>query len=746
MLRSSFPLALLVLSLGAQIVRAQDAGAPANAPANAPAAAPDKVMQAVPLRDDETIRLDGWVDDEVWRRIAPISDFLMQEPVEGGAPSERTEVRVAYDANYLYIALMAFDSDPDGIKAFQKRWDQSLATDDRFMWILDTYRDQRSAYFFEINPAGLMGDGLLRTGQGTSINKAWTGIWRAWTQRGPDGWSAEIRIPFRTLNFDPSSENWGINFQRTIRRKNEELLWSGEKRSQGLIRPQNAGVLTGLANVSQGLGVDVIPYALGTQQAAGTPTLRTANEARVGVDVNYSITPNLRAGFTVNTDFAETDVDDRQVNLTRFPLFFPERRAFFLEGASVFSFAPSSFPNPFFSRRIGLADGQPVPVIGGARLIGRAGKQDIGFVHLRTGGGPDARPTEDFTVARVSRNIFRESSVGMIYTRRSADGDPLPDQHTFGADLELSTSQFLGNRNLQLQAFAVYHTDPTPDAITTSWSDRSVRGMRLNFPNRPWDAHVSFREYGSAYDPAVGFARRIGYRRLQPSVSWRPLVPQVRAIREIGFEYFNEYLTDDRWRPLTVNNRIKPLTVRFESGDEISTQLLWNFEYLDADFDVLRDGRFVIPVGEYANRGVRIEAQTARFRRLVGSANVQRAGFWNGTRDDVNLDMTVRPVPGVNLTTAWVYNAATLPEGSFEAQIYRFLASVDFTPLLSLNLNTQYDNVTRQLGTQQRLVWIVSPGNTVFLVYQHNWRNPVDDRLFTLQRQLSLKVTLTQRL
>lgn len=387
-----------------------------------------------------------------------------------------------------------------------------------------------------------------------------------------------------------------------------------------------------------------------------------------------------------------------------------------------------------------------MPVLGGARLIGRAGKQDIGFVHLRTGGGADGRSAEDFTVARVSRNIFRESSVGLLYTRRAADGDPLPDQHTLGADLELSTSRFFGNRNLQFQAFAVYHTDPTPDSGTTSWSDRSVRGMRINYPNRPWDAHVSFREFGAAYDPAVGFAPRVGFRRLQPSVSWRPLVPQLKSVREFTFEYFNEYLSDDRWRPLTVNNRITPLGVRFESGDQITTQLLWNYEYLEADFDVLRNGRFVIPVGEYPNRGVRVQAQSASFRRVVGSASVQRAGFWTGTRDDVNLDFTVRPVPGVNLTAAWVHNAATLPEGSFEAQIYRLFASVDFTPLLSFNLNTQYDNVTRQVGMQQRLVWIVAPGNTVFLVYQHNWRNPIDDRIFTLQRQLSLKVSLTQRL
>jgi hypothetical protein len=709
-----------------------------------------KELRAHHLQPEDALSLDGRLDDAVWSRIEPMSDFRMQEPVEGGAPSERTEIRVAYDGDFLYIGAMLFDSDPDGIKGFQRRWDQGLGTDDRFMWVLDTYRDQRNAYFFEINPAGLMGDGLLRTGQGTSVNKAWNGIWRAWVHRSEEGWSAEIRIPFRTLNFDPGADSWGINFQRTIRRKNEELLWSGHRRSEGLFRPQNAGTLTGLGELSQGLGVEVIPYSLGTQRQSGAPGSPGDWSSRFGADVNYSITPNLRAGLTVNTDFAETDVDDRQVNLTRFPLVFPERRAFFLEGASVFSFAPSSSPNPFFSRRIGLADGQPVSVLGGARLIGRAGKQDVGLVHLRTREGIDGSAPEDFTVARVSRNIFRESSVGLLYTRRASDGDTLPDRHTLGVDLELGTSRFMGRRNLQLQAFAVYHTDGRPEvpgttAAPTSWSDRSVRGFRLNFPNRPWDAHVSFREFGTAYDPAVGFAPRIGFRRTQPTVTWRPLVPQSRHIRELTFEYFNEYLTDNQWRPLTVNHRITPLGVRFESGDAITTELTWNFERLDRDFDILRDRRFVIPVGDYGNRGFRVQATSASFRRLSGTASFERTGFWTGTRDDVTANVTVRPIAGINMTANWVYNTVSLPTGGFDAQIYRVFTSVDMTPLVSLNLNVQYDNVSRLLGTQNRLVWILTPGNTIFLVYQHNWRNPVDERLFTLERQANLKINVTQR-
>ena len=709
------------------------------------APAPAKVLEARRLGPAESVRLDGVLDEDSWASARPISDFLMQEPVEGGAPSERTEVRVMFDDHNLYIGAMLHDSEPAQVKAFQRRWDQSLSTDDRFMWILDTYGDQRNAYFFEINPAGLMGDGLLKTGQGTSVTKDWNGIWRASVARGAHGWSAEIRIPFRTLNFRPDSEAWGINFQRTIRRRNEELVWSGHRRAQGLVRPQNAGTLVGLGRPSQGIGLEAIPYTIATRRSTSAGANASPTTAKAGVDLNYSVTPNLRAGLTINTDFAETEVDTRQVNLTRFPLVFPERRAFFLEGASVFNFATASGPNPFFSRRIGLTSSAPVPILGGVKLIGRAGRQDVGLIHMRTRAASDGTPGEDFTVARVSRNIFRESTIGLLYTRRASDGDSLVDRHTLGADLEMSTSRFLGNRNLQFQAFAVAHNDPDPRGSGSSLFDRSVRGLRLNFPNRPWEAHISYREFGTAYDPAVGFAPRVGFRRLQPSIAYTPLFARSARIREVGWEYFLEYLTAMDFTPLTVNHRIVPLRVRFETGDVVSAQLLGNFEALDEPFDILRDGRFVVPVGRYQNYGYRVEGSTASWRRVSGAASFQRLGFWTGTKDDWSADVTARPAAGVNLTANWGRSSVALPEGRFTTQLYRLFSGVDLTPLLSLNLNVQYDNVSRVVGTQNRLVWIVNPGNTVYLVYQQNWLNPVQERLTSLEHQAALKVNYTHR-
>jgi hypothetical protein len=502
-------------------------------------------IEAYRLQPEEVIILDGRVDEAFWDKVDPATDFLQQEPVTGNPASENTIVRVAYDSQSLYISAIFYDSEPEEIKAFQRKRDATLDTDDKFVFILDTYNDQRSAFYFEINPAGLMGDGILRVGQGTSVNRSWDGIWRAWVVKNEEGWMAEIKIPFMTLNFDRRNDTWGINFLRTIRRKNEEVLWTGYQRNQGIQRPQDAGKLTGLKNINQGIGVEAIPYGIvtGVRQRTDPESPKTEKlTSNLGGEVNYNITPNLKAGITINTDFAETEVDDRQINLTRFPLFFPERRAFFLEGSNIFLFAPSSNPNPYFSRRIGLQDGRPIPIRHGGRLIGRVKNTDLGFLHVRTG-EDEGRPGENFTVGRLVQNISEESSIGVIYTRRDTDGDSLPIRETIGMDLSMNTSKLFGNKNLQFETFFVGHSPSFFGDESSPW-DRSVRGARINFPNQPWSAHVSYREFGENYDPAVGFAPRVGFRRLQPSITYNPLWEKSGLIRELSWQYYFEYLME----------------------------------------------------------------------------------------------------------------------------------------------------------------------------------------------------------
>jgi hypothetical protein len=702
-------------------------------------------ISAYRLQPGEEINLDGWVDEDFWANIRAATDFRQQEPLPGVPATEQTEVRIAYDDQYLYIGAIFHDSEPDKIKAFQKKRDAILDTDDRFVFILDTYNDQRSAFYFEINPLGLMGDGILRIGQGTSINRSWDGIWRAWVVQSDKGWSAEIRIPFMTLNFDPNNDTWGVNFLRTIRRKNEETLWSGYQRHQGIARPQDAGKLINLENINQGLGIEAIPYALLSESRQRTnPEKPKSREVtyNMGGEINYNINPNLKAGVTFNTDFAETDVDDRQINLTRFPLFFPERRAFFLEGSNIFLFAPSSGPNPYFSRRIGLQGGRPIPIRYGGRLIGRINNTDVGFLQVRTGEEGE-RPGEQFTVARVLQNISNESTIGAIYTRRDTDGEDLPTRHTLGTDLSLSTSTFLRNKNLQFEAFFVGHTQ-THFGDTTGIRDRSVRGGRINFPNEPWNAHVSYREFGVNYDPAVGFAPRVGFRRLQPSVSYAPLWETSNLIRELRWEYYFEYLMFMDWRPATVNHRFQLLGIRFESGDQIGFSVNHNYENLDFNFDILRDERFVIPVGDYYNLGYSINARTAPFRKFGGAFTFAEAGFWTGDQTNISADVFLRPVVGLNMTATWLHTQVRLREGNFDTHLFRLITGYDFSPWVSVNFNVQYDNVTKFLGTNNRFTWVIRPGNTFFVVYNHNWQR-FDERMLSMENWTNIKFAYTFR-
>ena len=709
-----------------------------------------KSFKAFPIKSEE-IKLDGKLDDTFWSDVAGISDFLVQEPVEGGEPTEKTTIKVAYDENYLYIGAIFYDSDPDGIKAFKMRKDAPLNTDDRFMWILDTYLDGRNAYFFEINPRGLMGDGLLTIGQGRSLNKDWDGIWRPWTYIGDFGWSAEIRIPFHTLNFDPKTSTWGINFQRTIRRKNEEILWSGHKRNQGIYRPQDAGRLTGLNNISQGLGLELVGY--GKAEA-----LKVQNESEGGynnsqsldggLDVNYNITPGLKASLTVNTDFAETEVDDRQINLTRFPIRFPEKRDFFLEGANIFRFAPSSGVYPYFSRKIGLRSGNPIPILYGGRVIGKIGKVEVAAQQVKTR-ETDNFNSEDFSVIRLKQNFLKESSIGVLYTRRHTNKGkefvpPLQDRNTLGVDLTLNTSTFLKNQNLQFQAFAVIHNPETPGEINNNIWDRSARGLRFNFPNDPWSGSLSYREFGVSYDPAVGFSRRNSFRRVEPRIRFSPILEKSSTIRELKWEVSFENLMSLQWKKLTQNIRLTPLSIRFESGDEISYQIIRNFERLEYDFDILGDNSIVIPVGNFTNWSHQIELETANYRKIVYGIELKTEGFWSGNRTEYENELIFRPFPGINLNLGYIHSRVDLREGNFKTNLVRFLGDFDFTPFISFSSNIQYDDISENIGMNNRFKYTITPGSDIYFVYNHNWFND-NGKYKTSSMMGATKITYTQR-
>ncbi len=723
-----------------------------------------RILQAMRLEDDQQIDLDGRLEEPVWKEAPPATRFLQQEPVEGEPATERTEVRIVYNSQFMYMGVLLEDSNAEGILGFQKQRDASLASDDRFMWILDTFRDGRTGYFFEINPAGLMGDGLLGTTSG--VNKSWDGIWEARVHRDMYGWYAEIRIPFRTLNFDPEEDTWGVNFQRTIRRKNEETLWSGHLRNQTLFEPIFAGTLTGLRGLSQGIGLEVTPYGITSVsnqlENRNGPLEREATDTNVdaGFDVTYSITPSLRAAVSVNTDFAEVEVDQRRVNLTRFPLLFPERRDFFLEGSRVFDFAPRNGANPYFSRRIGLEDGQAIPITYGTRLAGQQGRLDVGFLHVRTS-ETNRRPFENFTVGRLKGNFGEQSSVGLLVTRRASghlDGEAFaPDRYTVGADLELTTSKLFGDKNFNFQAFLVRHS-PNAFEEDSGPLDRAVHGIRFRYANEPWIIQSSYRQFGDAYDPAVGFNTRNGFRRVEPQVLFTPRLHNSTLIRDLqfGIAYENIWAVNDLDslnylgnNALTRGIDLTFLGVEFESGD------LVEFSFALAD-EVLEEA-FRFPVGieifpdRYRFTTWEAALETASRRPLSVLAVATRGRFWSGHRTQYDLGITYKPLSGISLTSSWEQNWVDLDEGSFTTNLYRFTGGWQLSPWISSSVIVQYDDVSELLTLFSRFRWTLRPGNDVFFIFSRNWENrfasirPDRFRLRPFETGASLKVNYTHR-
>lgn len=722
---------------------------PLSLGAQQPSQAERRTMTAARLADGERIVLDGILDESVWERAEPATDFIQQDPEFGKPATEQTEVRIAFDRENLYLGVTCFDSEPHRLLGYQRRRDEFLSADDRFMWTLDPYLDARSGYFFEINPSGLMGDSLM--GSSGQNNRQWDGIWMARVRRAEIGWIAEIQIPFRTLNFDQNAPAWGINFQRTVRRKNEESLWTGIPRNQGLRRMANAGLLKGIGQVSQGKGLDVKPYLLGTAfNQPGRGREETSYRGKPGLDLFYSPTPRMRTNFTLNTDFAQTEVDDRQVNLTRFSLFFEEKRDFFLEGGSFFDFRsmaegdPDTRVFPFFSRRIGLsADRQPQKIEFGAKFTGQVGQQDIGILHVRTG-EHEGSAGDAFTVARVKRRVLSQSFFGGLLTRRDPrDGGSA--FYTLGLDALLATREFLGTQNLEWGLFLL----GTSHAGGKS-RGRLSYGMELGFPNDPWDASFAFREVQENFAPAVGFVARSAFRRYNPAVEYT-LRPNRHAwMRSLSFGAALDFQTDLHNKMLTRKWEMKLLELQAHSGDSFSVDITPEHQRLEEDFEIFKDPvsgeKVTLPSGhKYDFTRFRFSAGTANRRLLATRANVELGSFFSGTREEYSLDLTLRARPGLIVYSEVEWNRIALPEGKFQTRVYRLTPEIQFSPWISLVNSFQYDSESRVLGWQGRFRWILKPGNDFYFVYTHNWSNDPLDGLKTQDLRASTKFIYTHR-
>ena len=709
--------------------------------------------------------IDGDLNEEIWVRAPLVADFHQVTPVEFDSPSERTEVYVLYDRDALYIGARLYDSEPELINARILRQGQPIGSDDRFFVHIDPFNNRRSGYLFGVNPNGVRFDGVF---EGVTQRQFdWDGIWQAAARITEEGWTLEIQIPFKTLSFDPSTSTWRMNFARNIERKNEGMAWNSRNRNTDL---STMGDITGISQIQQGRGLDVVPSVSVHDRRAIGP-IPGESEAEPSVDVFYKITPQLNASLTVNTDFSATEVDDRQVNLTRFSLFFPERRDFFLQDVDIFLFGRlQQDGRPFFSRKLGInSAGQPVPLDVGGKVSGRIGRFDIGTLAVKQEAYRDpSRPTEiiDATTAlvgRVAANVLEESSVGMIVT----SGDPTSnnDNSVTGVDFRYLNSRLLGGRSVEGDAW--FQQSDTPGLV----GEDTAFGVGIRMPsNTGWRGDVDYKRVEDNFYPALGFVRRTGVDdlSLEAGHTWRPRGTPIRTIFSgVGatrIQYLDDVFVNGE--KLDVQSQIvnlQALNIELNSQDGFNAGFSSNKEGLDAPFTISRG--VVIPEGMYSFDTLNLSVRSGDQRAIGGGLFVNDGEFYDGERFGVTTFIGWRPSPHFRTNLNYQYNEISfpgkgddlLPSGlprcttldcAFVTRVVRLSLEAIFSSRWSWVNLLQYDNVSRTIGVNSRLHWIPQAGREAFLVLNHNLRDdplqPSDD-FHTSFSEVTLKYSYTFR-
>jgi hypothetical protein len=692
-----------------------------------PAAAGRPRLRATPTTAG--IRLDGRLDEAVWATADSIGDLVQIEPVEGGLPSGRTVVRVLVNADEIIIGVRADDPEPARIVSFARERDASLANEDHVKLVLDTYRDGRSGYVFAVNPNGARYDALV-AGQGESENANWDAAWDAAAARTAAGWSAEIAIPVRSLQFARGLTTWGFNVQRRVQRRLENDRWASPVRDFKVTQTFRAGDLTDVPPFALGLGLSVRPSLMG---ATGVPAVRAErrDERDMSLDVTQTLGANTLAALTVNTDFAETEVDTRRTNLTRFPIVFPEKRTFFLQGADIFDFGAGTGDDvrPFFSRRIGLLNGNEVPIRVGAKVTGRGNGANVGALVLRTGnvgGAAAASATAPLPatagamgVLRYKQNVLRESSVGMIVSA----GDPLAraGSWTAGVDATYQTSRFRGNKNFNVGAWAL-QTDR--EGLS---GERRAWGARVEYPNDIWQLGLVYKRLGDGFDPSLGFVPRPAVQIIQLTSNYipRPKRPVLGLrVRQMVNELVPRVVTDldGKWESYRIF--FAPVNWRLESGDRFEVNFNPTGERLVAPFTIAPG--VTIPPGAYHWHRYRLEGGLAPKRRFSGQATWYFGPFYTGQLDELILTSAWKPSSLFNLEVNATRNVGRLREGRFTQDLLGTRVRVNVSPNLQFNSYAQYDNSSDTFGANTRVRWTFSPLGDLFVVYNHNLRHDID--------------------
>ena len=706
------------------------------------------------------VAFDGALDDAVYRDTPPYTDFVQQEPNEGAPATEKTEVWIFYDQGNLYVAARIHESEPERRVATDMQRDaMNMYNNDHLAVIFDTFGDHRNGFGFSSNRLGGMFD-WTATNEQPSSN--WNGLWQAKAKDFPGGWTLEMKIPFRSIRYRAGTGEWGVNIRRMVRWKNEMDFLTVVPRSWGrraLNKISDAARLEGIAAPPRGLNLDVKPYALGSSvtNLAAKPVVQNRLAGNRGADAKWALGDQLVTDFTWNTDFAQVEDDQAQVNLTRFSLFFPERREFFLEGQEAFGFAgvggggggagggggtssfgaPGQNPNDnlspilFYSRRIGLTNSGPVPIIGGARMLGRSGPWQVGTLSMQTQATTDgSTPSTNFSVLRVNRDVFSRSRIGMIATRRDpANGQRASDNLTVGADAQINLTD-----DVQITTYVAR----TNTAGRTG--NQSSHRARFDWNGDRYALNLEQSFVGEDFNPEVGFMRRSAFRRAYAMARFSPRPRHVPGVRKFSWQASADHITGARGGLQTEEFRGAFVT-EFNTGDFLAAEVTKNFEQITIPFEVARNVR--VPRGGYHFAQGRLSYQVAPQRRVNGTVTLTRGAFYDGTLTEASWRGRVAFTPQLFAEPSISYNRVAGPFGSGDANVIGSRLTYTITPRLFVAALTQYQSRTSSVATNARLRWEYQPGSELFIVYSDG-RSTIDpqNRIPALEtRSVIVKLT-----
>ena len=692
----------------------------------------DSKRSITAVRTEASLKVDGRLDDAAWQHARFQGQFTQREPNEGELATEKTEVGFLYDEKNLYIGVKCYDSEPDKIIAREMRRDAIVDDDDYFEIVLDTYHDHRSAYYFITNPHGVKRESLMAN-EGRDYNPAWDGVWYCKAKITGEGWFIEIAIPWKTLRFAEGTSNaWGFNCARMIRRKNEHVYWQliprDFGRGAGIFRLSEAGSLQGIAEVKMGGNLELMPYFLGGLENDSNTDFTTDRLSDIGLDAEVALTANLALDLTVNTDFAQVEADQEQVNLTRFSLYYPEKRDFFLEGAEIFSFGGSggfrwhrggggggSEMDLYYSRRLGLVDGHEARILGGAKMVGKIGKYQVGLMNLLT---DDVTYREDditttvnmtnFTVARFRRDIFQRATIGMMILNKEDLRSP-DYNRSLGLDGNIPLSRYFTVSGYLAATFG-------PQENKQNLAGR----LSLDYNSDLWRASASHLDIGARFNPEMGFIRRTDFRLSNASIEYSPRPKGSSVIRQFGYQLEGSYRSDHENRML--DNEIQAsFSIEFQNSARFSVDVQRESEYIDYDWEV-REG-FLIPTGTYSGFVYSLNARSDRSRTIAGGININYGKYYSGRQMSLGLDSTITHIQRLRAELAYRYNYISLPQGNFRTNtlglrmFYFFSTDLYVKAYLQWNDDKHYNAGRERIVSDILLRWIYSPACNLYVVY-----------------------------